>query len=200
MDKEIDVLKPFEEILEPDSRQKAFVILNRETLQYRERTLKDHYSAIKEIELSTSVPEKIRKHFDTARNLLLYSWFVYRFIPVAEMHAFASVEYALKEKSGKTDLMFKRLLRLAIEEKWIRDSGFKYFRLKGEQPEEQRSIAGDPDQRDVQGYCKVLLDSLPYLRNELAHGSSMLYPGGLTTIAICADLINQLFEPKKKRK
>ncbi len=200
MDRKVDKLKPFEEILRPDSRQKAFVILNRETLQYRERTLKDHYSAIKEIELSASVPDVIRNHFDTARNLLLYSWFVYPFIQVAEMHAFASVEYALKEKSGKTDLMFKRLLELAIKEKWIRDSGFKFFRLKGEQPEEQRTVSGDPDQQDVQEYCKVLLDSLPYLRNELAHGSSVLYPSGLTTLAICADLINQVFEPKNEGK
>ena len=42
---------------------------------------------------------------------------------------------------------------------------------------------------------QILLDSLPYLRNELAHGNPMIYPGGLDLFAICADLINQLFEP-----
>jgi len=47
--------------------------------------------------LNDTVPEKIREHFETTKNLLLYSWFVYRFIPVAEFHAATTLEYALKE-------------------------------------------------------------------------------------------------------
>jgi len=55
--------------------------------------------------------------------------------------------------------------------------------------------ANSPDAKDIQAYCKILLDSFPYLRNELAHGNPMTYPGGLDLLAICADLINQLFDP-----
>jgi len=35
-------------------------------------------------------------HFETAKNLYLYAWFVYRFFPVAEKHALASLEFALR--------------------------------------------------------------------------------------------------------
>ena len=55
------------------------------------------------------------------------------------------------------------------------------------------SLGDSPEERDAQQYCKILAQSMSYLRNELAHGSEMLHPGGLGTLAICADLINQLF-------
>ncbi len=113
------------------------------------------------------------------------------------MYVFASVEFALKQKSGKTSWAFKRLLELAIQEKWIRDSGFRNVRFSDGQPEERGSTSDNSDRQDVQEYCKILLDSLPSLRNELAHGSNMLHPSGLTTLVICADLINQLFERPK---
>lgn len=40
----------------------------------------------------------VRVHFETARNLYLYAWFVYRFYPVAEQQALISLEFALRER------------------------------------------------------------------------------------------------------
>jgi hypothetical protein len=194
MERIADTLKMFDEVLESDSRWGAFVLRNRETGAIRNLTLRDRYSDIEAITLATAVPEAIREHFDTARNLLLYSWFVYRFIPVAELHAFSTVEYALRIKSGRPNSMLKELFKLAIEKKWIKDSGFHYYNVTEEAASDDESVATNPDINDAQKYCKILLDSFPYLRNELAHGSNMLHPGGLTTLAICADLINQLFD------
>ncbi len=37
-------------------------------------------------------------HFDTARNVLIYAWFVYRFHAVAEQQALTSLEFALQER------------------------------------------------------------------------------------------------------
>lgn len=186
-------LKSFDQILEADSIWRGFVLYNHETGIKRERTLRDHYSAIEPIRLSPAVPNSIREHFDTARNLLLYAWFVYDFIPLAQLHAFSSVEYAIRVKSGKK-LMLKHGLELAIKEKWITDEGFRYYKVKEHVAEEEIQNTTSSDTEDVQAYCKILLDAFPYLRNELAHGNQMTYPGGLVELAICADLINQLFE------
>ncbi len=190
-----DTLKPFDQILEADSIWRGFVLYNRETGTSRDRTLRDHYSGIETITLMQSVAGSVREQFDAARNIFLYSWFVYSFIPIAQLHAFSSVEYAIRIKSGKP-LMLKAGLELAIKEQWIKDSGFRYYNqnVRHDMFADDIPPAGSPDAKDIQAYCKILLDSFPYLRNELAHGNPMTYPGGLDLFAICADLINQLFD------
>lgn len=196
-----NALKPFDQILEPDSIQRAFALYNRETGISRDRTLRDHYSGIESIALMQSVPESVREQFDAARNLLPHSWFVYSFVPIAQLHALSSVEYAIRIKSGKP-LMLTAGLELAIKEQWIKDRGFRHYNInvRHDVLEEDTPPAESPDAKDIQAYCKILLDSFPYLRNELAHGNSMIYPGGLDLFAICADVINQLFDgPLEKR-
>lgn len=194
-------LKPFDQLFIPDGIQGSYLLVNRETGATRQKTLHDHYGDVEEIALLPEVPEDIRVHFDTARNLYLYNWFVYRFGPVAELHAIASVEFALKIKSGRKRAGLKKLLNYAIEQKWIQDSGFKYWPVSQEtfiqrtaadsyRPQNEEN---DPDADILQAYCKILADSLPYFRNNFAHGSSILYPTGVATLAICADIINQLF-------
>jgi len=188
-----DTLKPFDQILEPDYFMSSFVVVNRETGEKRKRTLFDHHSAIAAIQLSSGVPDSLQEHFDVARNLFLYSWFVYHFMSVAERHAFSSVEYALRLKSGKPKLMLGQGFELAIKENWIKDSGFRNYCAGQDIDGEKQQAARGADGDDTQAYCKILLDSFPYLRNHVAHGNPMSDLGGLTTLAICADLINQLF-------
>ncbi len=61
-------------------------------------TLEDRYDVIKTCVLSEAVPLDVRVHFETAKNLYLYAWFVYRFFPVAEKHVLATLEFALRER------------------------------------------------------------------------------------------------------
>jgi hypothetical protein len=70
-----DMLKPLDQILEADSIWRRIVLCNQETGIARERTLLDHHSGIEPIQLPSAMPESIRKHFDTARNLLMYAGF-----------------------------------------------------------------------------------------------------------------------------
>lgn len=42
-------------------------------------------------------------------------------------------------------------------------------------------------------WLKDFLDAIPYIRNEYAHGSGMLYPSVLQAIEVVTELINQLF-------
>lgn len=188
-------LKPIDEILEPDPAQEFFVNINKITGETNARTFRDHYSAVESINLTPSVPDDIREHFDTARNLLLYSWFIYRFMPVAELHAYSTVEHALRKRSGKEKYSLKKLLIFAIKAGWIKDKGFRLYNIN-EMPLGHEPRNDSKDNKDVQAYCKVILDSMPFLRNSLAHGNIMLNFSAFSILAICADIINQIYEAK----
>ncbi len=76
--------------------------------------------------LNESVPDDVRCHFETARNLALYSWFVYSFNVVGAMHAFSSLEMALRLKAGDKKSSFKSLMDNAFKNRqltgWSRSS------------------------------------------------------------------------------
>lgn len=199
----MDTLKPLEKVTEPDERWANFGYPDPVDFSFHPIALAERHAAIAAISLKLCVPEYIREHFETAKNLLLYAWFVYRFIPVAELHAYSTVEMALKERARQAALKTRNLARLmevAIERGWIVDEGFSNIRREREAMEQewewrrQLGFVPTPDEKDAQRYCKMLLDSMPHLRNDLAHGSKTLHPGGIGTLAICADLINQLFK------
>lgn len=198
-----DAFRGLEHVGTPDPRYLSRSVLDPK-VGTRRMTLEDHWQDIATIDLHESVPRVIRVHFETARNLLLYSWFAYRFHQVAEMHAYASVEYALRQRAGlplrgrKPNL--KVLLRQAVAEGWIRDEGFRRFRevaaRRAEYEEMEAIVTGrelDPNSAEVWSYVRMLANVLPEFRNKLAHGSAMLAPSGKRTLALCCDLINQLF-------
>lgn len=198
----MESLKKYEEISQKDPRQDFFCIINLADGTTRKRTLEDFYNRAEKIRLHDGVREEIRSHFETARNLI-YSWFYYPFNVTAELCAYTSVEYALKIKNGNSPskVSFKNLLQKAVDQKWICDEGFLHVKRRRENmraylkslPPEFRA----PQSPMLDEYCRNLTKSLPFLRNELAHGSSMLHEHGAMTVQICADLINQLF-PKPK--
>lgn len=195
----MEELKKFEEICEPDARQKYFGLINESRDDFRPLTLRDIYDAADSIKLHEGVPKDICSHFETARNLLLYSWFYYPFNVVAQLHAFASAEYALRIRanvnpaSTKRPPGFKQLLKRAANEGWITDAGFSQalgWKLQG-----MSNILAATTQRSINTYCEALAETLPYLRNRLAHGENMLHNQGGEYLLICAELINQLFQP-----
>lgn len=101
----------------------------------RNISFEDHHAEISCLRLNDSVPEQINIQFETARNLYLYSWFVYRFYPVSQQHALACLELALREVFGKTipkryfpkarHPMLKSLLRFAVDTGAIENQGFR---------------------------------------------------------------------------
>lgn len=199
----MDTLRPLDEVAKPDERWANFGYPDPVDFSFRPIELSERHTAIAAISLTPCVPEHIREHFETAKNLLLYAWFVYRFIPVAELHAYSTVEMALKDRATQESLRartLRPLLKIAIERGWIVDEAFSNVRREREAMERewewrhQLGLVPTPEENDSQRYCKMLLDSMPYLRNDLAHGSKTLHPGGVGTLAICADLINQLFK------
>ena len=196
----MESLKKLEEICQPDSRTHAFTLLDPNHPGFlRKRTIEDFHRAAESISLHEGVPERIRSHFETARNLIIYSWFYYPFNVTAQLCAYTSVEYALRLKANDRRMPFKRLLQRAVDQGWITDKGFS--RPQRRRDAIQRHNEGLPPEFQVpeppmiREYCDAIAESLPFLRNQLAHGSSLLHEQGALQVRICAELINQLFPP-----
>ena len=63
--------------------------------------LDDLHEQMSELKLNSAVPKDVCTGFDTARNLFLYSWLVYRSETVAEiLQAYATLELALGKAIG----------------------------------------------------------------------------------------------------
>jgi hypothetical protein len=203
--KTADGFKPFDEILLPDPRQHGFGVLA-QTGQFRSQALEDFHKALSQIELHSNVPRDVQVAFDTARNLYLYSWFVYRFQTSADFQAYAALELALRtrinpqgDKESRKFLGLTACLKHALKNKWFADRKVRrYQRLLKATQEHAASYSGvlefgDPLKLPPDAWVQRLEKSLPTLRNPLAHGRPLLMGGTLGTLEICCDLINQLF-------
>ena len=129
---------------------------------------------------------------------------MHNFIAPAEMYAYASAEYALRERVGAAAGNrpgLRRLFDQAIKDGLIQDTGFRHYRHLRQRAIEfdeiMQALTGvetaETEPPDPQSYCRVLAETFPPLRNEYAHGSSTLSPGVDLTVSLCCDLINQLF-------
>src|SRR4051812_11478494 len=91
-------LRPAEQVNEADPRSTMFVRIDRVAGTSRPIELADHHEQISALALHAGVPQEILVQYETARNVYLYAWFVYRFYPVAEHHSLACLELALRER------------------------------------------------------------------------------------------------------
>jgi hypothetical protein len=200
-----DRFRALEAVFESAAQRRAYSVVDPSARTIRSTEFADHHRNIEALALSGPVPEELRDHFDTARNLLLYAWFVWEFIPVAELHAYGSVEMALRTRLGYEQdgdgPTLRRLFNEAIQRTLLHDLGFRHFhRRRAKRREfaellaqaEGSEMAPEPPP-DPQAYCRVLARWLPYFRNRLAHGSRMNMGHGLWTLELCADVINQLY-------
>ena len=136
-----DLLKSLEEINVPDERCAVFSRYDEHGL--RDDSLPDHYADIAKFQLSQEVPRAVVIQYETAKNIYLYAWYVYRFYPVAEQQALSSLEMGLRNRFpgnlplgyGYKDRPNHRptlapLLRYAIDQGLIRNEGFsRWHRL-----------------------------------------------------------------------
>lgn len=217
-------LRPVNYVSVPDPRSVGFVTADRETGRWRPLQISDYYLAVSSYCLNETVPEDIRINFDTARNLYLYAFFVYRFYPVSEHQALACLELALrmryekeipKKYLGRSNFVsLKPLFRYAVDKGDVKNDGFKRwhdaaeikarFRYSSEKLEEMREKGLDRIDLDYseaqitdidrnKGYIADLVEILPKIRNNYAHGSGMLHSSVLGTIQIVSEIINQVY-------
>lgn len=144
-------------------------------------SLEKFHSAISKIHLNPNAPESVQGQFNVARNMALYTYFMYSLAPEVHMKSYSVMEMALRKFYGddeRTNL--KTLVRKAVEAGKIQDKGFRH-------------VPNDPEN----SYSKKFVDIYPSLRNTMAHGTSMLVPQCIGHIEKCADFVNQLFPTKE---
>jgi len=199
-----DSLKELSKINDPDIRNTYWVKLEANGGR-RPVAVKDRHQQADSLKLHDGVPEEIKIHFETAKNLYLYSWFVYRFGPVAEYHACISLEYALRLKLNGKKRGLAQLLKHAVSEGWLKDDGFSVWWNRKRQTEYYKQMYKDISKtlgRELEfkeekfEYVKVLTENLPKIRNNYAHGAPTLGPASYMHLQICAEAINQLFIQK----
>lgn len=89
-------LRTVDSLCEPDPRNLSFARFDDGIGGFRPITAADQLGDIAQFKLRDEVPEPVRVHFETAKNLYAYAWFVYRFHAVAEQQALTSLEFALR--------------------------------------------------------------------------------------------------------
>lgn len=201
--------KTLSEIIEPDPRSLSFV-----------GNLTDIHAVLDEITLRPEVPPDVAQLFETAKNVSLYSWFVYRFHQVAESVAFQALELGLRvrfdgvPKSRRDQLRgLQSYLNYAKSHGWLDDAGFSSIRQVASHRIRMRTIFGltanemrnpidtipEPTEAEIDqelstfSYLEGLLHVIPKHRNDLAHGSPMVAPTSRKILRIVGDILNQLY-------
>jgi hypothetical protein len=122
-------LRDLGSVMEPDPR---VGVLPDQAAVYLAR----HHEAISGIRLGHGVPEAVAIQFETARNLYLYSWHVYRFYMVAAAHAQSTLVFGLRERlpskltkpyqtRHQREPMLAGMLRFAPDQGMIHNEGFR---------------------------------------------------------------------------
>jgi hypothetical protein len=182
-------LRPAEQVHEPDPRNALTAWTDPVTGELRPAKVGDLHNTVSTFTFHAGVPEDIAQHFETVKNVYLYSWFIYRFQSVAEFQSLSCLEFALRErlaneiKAGK--IRGKRpglqiLMKYAIENQLVKNEGF------------DRWVREEDSEWDL---LASLLKALPLIRNDYAHGTFSLTPTALGMIEVVHEIINQLFVP-----
>lgn len=208
-----DPLKPLDRVMKSDPRHHGSL-----------RVLEQQHSTLAGIQLHEGVPLEVRQLFETAKNVSLYTWFVYRFHQVAQLVAYTALERALKVRAARetgitadnVKQSFRVLLQDAVQKSWLKPERFSDTKQLAHQHLEQeqvmRMIQGnrigdqpveipkisDTDilarRTQMTDYVNRIVNGLRHVRNHLAHGEPLLMPGSEETLRVVAETINQLFE------
>lgn len=136
-----DLLKMLEKINVSDERSSAYLRYDERGL--RDNTLEDHHADIARFQMSSDVPKDVVILYETAKNIYLYAWYIYRFYSVAEQQALSCLEMGLRKrfplglppgygskKKPNVRPTLAPLLRYAIDQELIRNEGFsRWHRL-----------------------------------------------------------------------
>jgi len=162
-----DFLRSPQNVCRPDQRNEDFVVLS--DTGFRPKQLEDQHGAVARLVLHNGVPEGIRIQFETTKNLYLYSWFVYRFYPVAQHHAYTCLELALRECFESAMLAagepkrehgpgLKRLLTYAIEKGLLKNENFEVWRHRTRVNAKMRTMYEEIEEMGRLGLDRMELD------------------------------------------
>lgn len=189
-DSRVESFKALADIGFPDFPSASFALRDDQTGEAHPLTLELIHADLAALTLNGSVPADIQNHFLTAKHLALYSWFVYRFTMPAQLQAYASIEYALRERFKELDLPaplhLRGQLEFAAARNFLTNEGFCDW-------PGHVSPADRTNRKWLENWIARMPETVSYFRNELAHGSFLLYPQHEFVLRFAADAINQLY-------
>lgn len=218
----MEYLKKPDETYEPDRRNRLFVTLDPSHPDgVRPQTVEDRYAEMAALELPAHIPEYISSAFAVARNLWMYGWFHWPFYALASSQAYQCVEAALRDRyeqerpspvpsQSRKSPGLERLFREAIKKGWIKDEGFEHYQRLRKRREEQEDLyrdlgwlSGEVPARSPTEYSEILARSMPYLRNQRAHGRgplAMLFGHTRLELELTRDIILQVYPASEAAK
>lgn len=200
----METLKPASKILEPDERNLLFVRLD----TGKPLTLEEHHTEVEAIKLNPNVPKDVRSYFATIQNLWIYAWFAYDFYALVDFLSYTALEMALRKClpiNGEDKRTLHPLLQEAFRRKLIKEKAFSHVRRMREAQSHDlrllRRITKIPQSSVPKSdYQRILLETIPSLRNAFAHPRShaIHMPGdAFFQVRFTAEFINQLFPNPK---
>jgi len=196
----METLKRAEDVQQPDARSLCWARLDRPDTV----TFQDRYSQVAALQLSPGVPAAVRSYFATIQNVCVYAWFAYDFYALVVFLSYTLIEMALRQRlpvKGTDKRGLRNLLDEAIKLNLIHEKAFSHARGIRQQRalslRVQRQI-GKLHKSSVpkSDYRRVLLETLPKLRNAFAHprGHAIHMPGdAFFALRFSAEFVNQLF-------
>lgn len=186
----IALLKPIEEVTRADVRMAYLGVLTADGASVAPLTFERYYAVIAAECVPEHLPGDVRQQFETGRNLMLYSWYCYRFFPVAVLQLFATLELGLRlafqEDRERRGSSLATLLKRARREGTLRSASFRDNALP---------LVGAPTHDAPEAFLAGLEKLVPIIRNSLAHGHVMLWPDHTHSLRIVRDALIQLFPP-----
>jgi len=213
-----DLFKPLELLDSPDPRN---------NLTSRTKEIEKMHRHISQFSLSNEVPIDVQIKFDTARNLYIYSWYVYRFANIAEHQLFICLEFGLRElfleelpkkyKNRYGDTSIEKLLRYIVDFGYLENKDFKRYEDRVRRNSEVRYQRSKIDEMNKKGLKEItydlndvaiseedhfdflnpLINYIKHFRNEYAHGSTMLFENITNTFEDVSEILNAVYHRKK---
>jgi hypothetical protein len=132
-------------------------------------------NSVKQFELAEYVPENIKHQYDTARNLYIYGYHVYRFYVIADKQLYSTLEFAIrecigedelkryllqkrKEKKGNPSLGLRLYIGYLIEHKLIQNEDFPQWHHSRAQHAEHQYMLGVSKKMDKENLDSYTLD------------------------------------------
>jgi len=201
------ILKPLDQVALPDPRfeHEHIFVRRHEPGPYQ---LADLHERLSTWPPAAGVPEKVRVQIETARNLMLYTWYVFEFQTMAEMQGYAALEFALRERLGNptreilrknqikvVPLMLAELLAKALRDGLIVPEKLPSFAWVKHQRAYLANLCGHPhESKTAEDWFNFVKSRLPDSRNHLAHGNPKLWwTESFSQVELCCDIINALF-------
>jgi hypothetical protein len=200
------LLKPLDEMTLPDPRIEHEPYRPRGDASLGAADIRERLE--KNATLHKGVPQDIATQFEVARNLMLYSYFVFEFQTQAEFQAYAALEFALRERFDRPTIqkkrgneilnipvMLKGLLQRAVDENLLQPEKFPSFAWTNQLRKFHAERMGHKvEPISAKEWLELIQKHIKGQRDHLAHGNPHLWlPSSFDQIERCADIINALF-------